>query len=165
MELSNLKDLMMHDLKDIYNAEGQLAKALPKMAKAATNPELKAAFEAHLEETKVQIERLEQVMEMLEMPIRGKKCKAMEGLLEEGKEVMGEDASEDVMDAALIGAAQKVEHYEIATYGTICTYAELLGLEQAKKLLGQNLDEEEKTDEKLSELAETIINVEAAQGD
>ena len=162
MQLENLQDLLKDDLRDILNAENQIIKALPKMMKKATNAELQDAFGKHLEETKEHAGRVEQVMEMLGMPAKGKTCKAMQGILEEGKEVMGEDAEDDVMDAALIGAAQKVEHYEIATYGTLCTYAELLGLEDAKRLLGQNLEEEKKTDEALSELAEAVINLEAA---
>ena len=162
MQMENLQDLMKEDLKDVLHAENQIIKALPKMIKAATNPQLQSAFEKHLEETKGQVERIEQVMEMLGMPAKGKPCKAMQGIIEEGKEVMSEDAEDDVMDAALIGAAQKVEHYEIATYGTLCTYAELLGLRDAKKLLGQNLAEEKKTDQMLTELAETVINLEAA---
>lgn len=162
MQMENLQDLMKEDLKDLLNAENQIVKALPKMIKSASNEQLQQAFEDHLEETKGHVERLEQVMEMLGMPARGKTCKAMQGLIEEGKEVMEEDAEEDVMDAALIGAAQKVEHYEIATYGTLCTYADLLGLQDAKKLLGQTLDEEKKTDQKLSELAESVINLQAA---
>jgi ferritin-like metal-binding protein YciE len=162
MQMENLQDLLKEDLKDVYNAENQLVKALPKMAKNATNPQLKEAIENHLAETKEQVERLEQVMEMLGMPARGKTCKAMQGILEEGKEVMDEDAEDDVMDAALIGAAQKVEHYEIATYGTLCTYADLLGLKEAKRLLGQTLEEEKKTDQLLTELAESVINLEAA---
>jgi ferritin-like metal-binding protein YciE len=162
MHMENLQDLMKEELKDVLNAENQIVKALPKMIKTACNPELQQAFNAHLEETKGHVERLEQVMEMLGMPPKGKTCKAMQGILEEGREIMGEDAEEDVMDAALIGAAQKVEHYEIATYGTLCTYADLLGLEDAKRLLGQNLEEEKRTDAKLTELAEAVINLEAA---
>jgi ferritin-like metal-binding protein YciE len=162
MQMENLQDLMKADLKDVLNAENQIIKALPKMIKKATNSELQEAFEQHLEETKEHSSRVEQVMEMLGMPVRAKTCKAMQGILEEGKEVMGEDAEDDVMDAALIGAAQKVEHYEIATYGTLCTYAELLGLDDAKRLLGQTLEEEKRTDQKLSELAEAVINLEAA---
>jgi|SRR5688500_13371446 len=164
MQMENLEDLLKEDLKDVLNAENQILKALPKMIKKASNDELKSAFQDHLEETKEHVERVEQTMERLGMPARGKTCKAMKGILEEGQEVMSEDAEEDVMDAALIAAAQKVEHYEIAMYGTLCTYAELLGMQEAKKLLGQNLDEEKKTDELLTELAERLINVEAADG-
>jgi ferritin-like metal-binding protein YciE len=162
MQMTNLEDLLKTDLKDMLNAENQIARALPKMIKSATNEQLREAFEMHLEETKGHVERVEQVMELLGMPVKGKTCKAMQGIIEEGKEVMEEDADDEVMDAALIGAAQKVEHYEIATYGTLCTYAELLGLGEAKKLLGQNLEEDKATDEKLTELAEAVINLEAA---
>ena len=162
MQMENLEDLLKEDLKDVLHAENQIIKALPKMIKTASNEELKSAFQEHLEETKGHVDRLEQVMEILGMPVKGKTCKAMQGIIEEGKEVMEEDAEEDVMDAALIGAAQKVEHYEIATYGTLCTYADLLGLQDAKRLLGQNLEEEKRTDQKLTELAEAVINLEAA---
>ena len=162
MQLQNLEDLLKEDLKDVLHAENQIVKALPKMIKKTSHAELKEAMSAHLEETKGHVERVEQVMELLGMPVRGKVCKAMQGIIEEGKEVMEEDAEDDVMDAALIGAAQKVEHYEIATYGTLCTYAELLGLKEAKRLLGQNLEEEKMTDQKLTALAEEVINLEAA---
>jgi ferritin-like metal-binding protein YciE len=162
MQMQNLEDLLKEDLKDVLHAENQIVKALPKMIKKTSNPDLKDAMSTHLEETKGHVERVEQVMELLGMPFRGKTCKAMQGIIEEGKEVMEEDAEDDVMDAALIGAAQKVEHYEIATYGTLCTYAELLGLKEAKRLLGQNLEEEKMTDQKLTALAEEVINLEAA---
>jgi len=162
MQMQNLEDLLKEDLKDVLHAENQIVKALPKMIKKTSNTELKEAMSTHLEETKGHVERVEQVMELLGMPVRGKTCKAMQGIIEEGKEVMEEDAEDDVMDAALIGAAQKVEHYEIATYGTLCTYAELLGLKEAKRLLGQNLEEEKMTDQKLTALAESVINLEAA---
>jgi len=164
MQMENLEDLMKEELKDVLNAENQIIKALPRMIKKASNQELKSAFESHLQETRGHVDRVEQTMESMGMPTKGKTCKAMKGILEEGSEVMSEDAEEDVMDAALIAAAQKVEHYEIATYGTLCTYAELLGLQDAKRLLGQNLDEEKKTDETLTELAERLINLEAADG-
>ena len=162
MQMQNLEDLLKEDLKDVLHAENQIVKALPKMIKKTSNAELKEAMSTHLEETKGHVERVEQVMELLGMPVRGKTCKAMQGIIEEGKEVMEEDAEDDVMDAALIGAAQKVEHYEIATYGTLCTYAELLGLKEAKRLLGQNLEEEKIADQKLTALAESVINLEAA---
>jgi ferritin-like metal-binding protein YciE len=165
MQMENLEDLMKEDLKDLLHAENQIAKALPKMIKTASNAQLQEAFTMHLEETKGHIERVEQVMGIMGMPVKTKPCKAMQGIIEEGKEVMGEDAEDDVMDAALIGAAQKVEHYEIASYGTLCTYAELLGLREAKKLLGQNLEEEKRTDQKLTQLAESVINLEAADAD
>jgi ferritin-like metal-binding protein YciE len=164
MKLDSLKELYVDELKDLYSAENQLLKAIPKMAKAATSPALKKGFEKHLEETKGQVERLEQIFKALGESPKGKKCKAMEGLVEEGKEVMEEDAEPEVMDAALIAAAQRVEHYEIAGYGCVRTYAQLLGETQAAKLLQQTLDEEGKTDHALTKLAEKI-NVEAEDPD
>ena len=158
-----LQELLVEQLKDLYSAENQIIKALPKMAKNASNPELRAAFEAHLEETRMQVERLDQIAE--EMGIRtlkGKKCAGMEGLLEEGKEVM-QEFDEDVLDAGMIGAAQKVEHYEIAAYGTARTHANMLGLKKVARLLQQTLDEEGRTDKKLTQLAESVVNVEALQ--
>ena len=164
--LASLDDLLVHELQDIYHAEGQILKALPKMVKAATHPELKQAFEDHRRQTEGQVRRLEQAFKLLGVPARGKKCEGMAGLLEEGKKMMEEDAEPPVMDAALISAAQKVEHYEIASYGCVCTYAEMLGYDQVHDLLGQNLDEEETTDQKLTSLAESVINQEAeAVGD
>jgi len=165
MEMNSLQDLFIHDLKDLYSAETQLTKALPKMAKAANAPELKRAFQTHLQETEVQIERLERIFQELDESPRGKKCKAMEGLIEEGKELMEEDAEPQVLDAGLIGAAQKVEHYEIAGYGTVRTYARMLGNDQAARLLQQTLEEEGNTDKKLTELAMQCINAEAEGGD
>jgi ferritin-like metal-binding protein YciE len=164
-KLKSLDDLLVHELQDIYNAEGQILKALPKMIKAASHPELQSAFEEHLEQTEGQVERLDQVFKLLGVPAKGKRCEGMAGLLEEGKKTMEEDALTSVMDAALIAAAQKVEHYEIASYGCVCTYAEMLGYDQVHDLLGQNLDEEEATDEKLSALAENVINVDAEEGE
>ena len=161
MEGDKLKELLVDELRDIYNAEGQLTKALPRMAKKASNPQLRSAFETHLRETEGQIDRLDEVFEQLGEKARGKTCHAMKGLIEEGKEMMGEDFEEDVMDAALIAAAQKVEHYEIASYGTVRAWAELLGEDQVVKLLQQTLDEEGATDKKLTMLAESSINVEA----
>ena len=163
-KLSSLDDLLVHELQDIYNAEGQILKALPKMAKAATNPDLRAAFEEHRVQTEGQVKRLEQVFKLLGHPVKGKKCEGMAGLIEEGKKVMEQDADPAVLDAALIAAAQKVEHYEIAAYGCVCTYAEMLGHDEAHDLLGQNLDEEETTDERLTALAESVINIEAEEG-
>src|SRR3954470_13045506 len=160
MEMESLQDLFVDQLKDLYSAENQLTKALTKMAKAATNPQLQKAFTTHLEETKGHAERLEQVFEDLGASPKGKKCKAMEGLIEEGKEMMEEDAEPEVMDAGLIAAAQRVEHYEIAGYGCVRTYAELLGESKAAKLLQQTLNEEGDTDKKLTQLAQQI-NVEA----
>lgn len=161
MEMQSLQDLLVDQLKDLYNAEGQLVKALPKMAKAAANPQLKQAFLTHLEQTKGHVERLEQVFKSLDEPVKGKTCKAMKGLIEEGKEMMEEDAEPEVMDAGLIAAAQRVEHYEMAGYGCVRTYAALLGNKQAAKLLQQTLDEEGKTDKLLTDLAERVINLEA----
>jgi ferritin-like metal-binding protein YciE len=158
-----LQELLVDELKDIYSAENQIIKALPKMAKAASSPELKRAFERHLEETKRQVERLDQIGEALDIKMTGKKCKGMEGLIEEGKEIMSEDLEEDTLDAGLIGAAQKVEHYEIAAYGTARAHANLLGLNKIARLLQQTLDEEGNTDRKLTQLAESIINVEAVE--
>jgi ferritin-like metal-binding protein YciE len=163
-KLSSLDDLLVHELQDIYNAEGQILKALPKMAKAATNPDLKAAFEEHRTQTEGQVRRLERVFKLLGHPVKGKKCDGMAGLIEEGKKILEEDADPAVKDAALIMAAQKVEHYEIAAYGCLCTYAEMLGYDEAHELLGETLDEEETTDERLTALAESVINVDAEEG-
>ncbi len=164
MKLKSLRDLYIHELKDLYSAENQIIKALPKMAKAASAPELRRAFERHLEETKRQVDRLEQIGEELEMKLTGKKCAGMEGLIEESKELMGEIDDEDALDAGLIGAAQKVEHYEIAAYGTARTHAEVLGYRRVAKLLQQTLNEEGATDKKLTQLAENIINIQAVRG-
>jgi len=161
MSLRTMEDLLVHELKDLYNAENQIVKALPKMVKAANSPELQKAFEDHLEETKNQVQRLEEIFQQLELPQRGKKCKAMEGLLEEGKDVVDEDAEPHVKDAALIAAAQRVEHYEIAGYGTAQAFAKLLGHETIAELLHQTLEEEKGADVKLTQLAETAINMEA----
>ena len=161
-EVNPLEELLIDELKDLYSAENQLVKALPKMAKAASAPELKRAFERHLDETKRQVDRLNQIGDNLDVRLTGKKCKGMEGLIDEGKEMMEEDLDENAIDAGLIGAAQKVEHYEIAAYGTARTHASLLGLNKIAKLLQQTLDEEGATDKKLTALAESIINVEAA---
>jgi len=164
-KLKSLDDLLVHELQDILDAERQITKALPRMAKAAAHPELKAAFEEHLEQTEGQIERLAQVFKLLGLQAKGRKCDGMAGVIEEGKKMMEEDGEPSVKDAALIAAAQKVEHYEIASYGCVCTYAEMLGYEQVHDLLGQNLDEEETTDEKLTVLAESVINLEAEEAD
>jgi len=160
MKIESLRELFVEELKDLYSAENQLLKALPKMAKAATSPELRKGFEKHLTETQEQVARLEAIFEDLDESPKGKKCKAMEGLVEEGSEVIEEDMDDDVRDAALIAAAQRVEHYEIAGYGCVRTYAELLGESKAAKLLQKTLDEEGKTDKSLTSLAEAI-NVEA----
>ena len=163
MEMETLQDLFVEELKDLYSAEAQLLKAMPKMVKKAQHPELKRAFETHMRETEGQIKRLDQVFEQLGAKSKGKKCLAMEGLVNEAKEHMSEDMDEDVMDAALIGMAQKIEHYEIAGYGTARTYAKLLGNREAARLLQQTLDEEGKTDKLLTQLAESSINLEAVE--
>ena len=155
-----LKELYIDELKDLYSAENQLLKALPKMAKAATSEELSSAFTEHLEQTKGHVQRLEQIFEMLDENPKGKKCAGMEGLVKEGAEMMGEDFEDEVMDAGLIGAAQRVEHYEIAAYGTVRAFAELLGESDQASLLSETLEEEKETDQKLTQLSEEI-NVEA----
>src|ERR1700682_2095864 len=160
MEHQALKELYVDELKDIYNAENQLVKALPKMAKAASSEELRTGFEEHLEQTRGHVQRLEQIFKGLGEKPSGKKCKGMEGLVAEGQEMMGEDFEDDVMDAALISAAQRVEHYEIAAYGTVRTHAELLGEDTAAQLLEQTLEEEKETDQKLTDMAGEI-NVKA----
>jgi ferritin-like metal-binding protein YciE len=162
MSLDSLEKLFLEELKDIYNAEKQLLRGLPRMAKAAESPELQQAFTKHLKETEGQVQRLERVFQELGQSARGKTCKGMQGLMEEGKEVMEKDGEGPVIDAALIAAAQKVEHYEIAAYGCLRTYAQLLGLSQAEHLLQQTLEEEEATDKKLTELGESGINQAAA---
>lgn len=165
MAMESLHDLYVDELKDLYSAENQLLKALPKMAKKASAPELKDAFTEHLEVTRGQVERLEQIFSELEVSPRGKKCKAMEGLVEEGKEVIEEDGEPSVIDAALIACAQRVEHYEMAGYGCVRTFANLLGYKSAAKLLQKTLDEEGEADKALSELAETVINIEAEEAE
>jgi len=162
--LNNLEDLLIDQLKDLYNAEAQLTKALPKMAKAATNPELKQAFQKHLSQTQEHVSRLEQVFESLGAKAKGKTCYAMKGLVEEGAEAISEDATDSVRDAALIAAAQRVEHYEIAGYGTVRTYAESLGHKEAASILQQTLDEEGETNKLLTELAESCVNELAEMG-
>ena len=156
MELNTLKDLYIHELKDLYSAEKQIIKALPKMAKAATNPDLVAGFEKHLEETKEHAVRLEKILSSHDQTTRGPKCKGMEGVVAEGAEMIEEEADDDVRDAGLIAAAQRVEHYEMAGYGTARTYAELLGDKEGAKLLQLTLDEEAATDEKLTVAAKKI---------
>jgi ferritin-like metal-binding protein YciE len=161
MKLDSLQKLFIEELRDLYDAEHQLTKALPKMAEAASSPQLRAAFEHHLEQTKGHVQRLEQVFKKLgEKPSR-KTCKAMKGLIEEGSDMIDEKAEPAVKDAGLIAAAQRVEHYEIAGYGTVRTYAKLLRDDESARLLQQTLDEEGETDKKLTHLAESSINVEA----
>jgi ferritin-like metal-binding protein YciE len=156
MPVENLEQLFVDELKDIYSAEKQITKALPKMAKAAKSPELKKAFETHLEETKGQIERLDEIFETLGKKATGKTCHGMQGLVEEGNEMIQELEKSDVRDAALISAAQRVEHYEIAAYGTVREYAKMLGQKDAAKLLDETLEEEKATDEKLNELSAQV---------
>lgn len=166
MKLATLHDLYVDELRDLYSAEHQLLKALPKMVKAATAPELAEAFNDHLEQTQEQVERLVTIFRKLDVSPKGKTCKAMEGLLEEGKDLMKEKADPSVMDAALIAAAQRVEHYEMAGYGCVRTYARLLGDDEAADLLQETLNEEGAADQRLTSLAESVINLEAvAPGD
>ncbi len=161
MAIATLHDLYVEELKDLYSAEHQILKALPKMAKAASHEELAQAFKDHLAETKTQVERLEKIFKKLGVSPKGKTCKAMEGLLEEGQDVMAEDAEPAVLDAALIASAQRVEHYEMAGYGCVRTFARLLGYDEAADLLQETLDEEGSTDKHLTDLAESVINAEA----
>lgn len=162
MPVKTLKDLFLHELSDIYSAEKQLTKALPRLARASENPDLQAAFTAHLEETHGQVERIDQLVEMQSLKLKRIKCAAMEGLVEEGKEVIEAIEKGPVRDAALIAGAQKVEHYEIASYGTLCELGKQLGYTEAVKLLKATLAEEKATDEKLTMLAESGVNAQAA---
>jgi ferritin-like metal-binding protein YciE len=163
MKLRSLEDLFIEQLKDIYYAERHILKALPKMAKKASNTELADAFEEHLQETETHIDRLERVFEIIDRKPQAKKCEAMDGLIKEGKELMKEDAGASVIDAGMIVAAQKVEHYEIAAYGSLRTFAEKLGYEEAADILQETLDEESAADEKLTEIAESSVNEEALE--
>ena len=161
MAEKDLNELFLDTLKDIYYAEKQILKALPKMAKAANSDKLRAAFEKHHDETEGQVERLEKIFELLGKPARGKKCDAIEGILDEGKEVMEEYKGTAALDAGLLAAAQSVEHYEISRYGTLKTWAAALGMNDAAKLIDETLAEEKKTDEALTKLAVTAVNAEA----
>ena len=163
-EAATLHDAFLDELRDAYDAEKQILKALPKMAKAASSAELQAAFEEHLEQTRGHVERLEQVFETLEEKARGKHCDGVAGIIDEGKAIMGEDFDEKTMDACLIAAAQRVEHYEMAAYGTLVAWARAMSHDEAADLLQETLDEEKTTDEKLTSLAEGGINEEAASG-
>jgi len=163
MAVKTIEELFIHELSDIHSAERQITKALPRLARAATNPKLAQAFEAHLEETQGQIERLDKVVELLDIRLKRIKCAAMEGLVEEGKEIIESIPAGPLRDAALIGGAQKVEHYEIAAYGTLAALAKQLGYTDALKLLLETLEEEKRTDEKLTMLAEQGGNQEAAE--
>ena len=158
----DLNDLFLDTLKDIYFAEKQILKALPKMAKAATSDQLTAAFEKHAGETEGQIERLEQIFELLEKPARGKTCDAIMGILDEGKEIMDEYKGTSALDAGLLAAAQAVEHYEISRYGTLKTWATELGMKDAARLLDETLKQEKNTDDSLSKLAVSAVNLAAA---
>jgi ferritin-like metal-binding protein YciE len=164
MSAKNLEELFLHELKDVLDAERQITKALPKMAKAAENEDLQAGFEEHLAQTEEQIGRLETIFQTLDKAARGKHCAGMEGLLTEGEEMMKELEAGPVRDAAMIGAAQKVEHYEIAAYGTLVEYAKLLGMDDAVELLHTTLEEEKQTDEKLTQVASEINLVAQEQG-
>jgi len=161
MDLDTLKELYVNELRDLYNAEGQLIKALPKMAKAASSDELREAFEKHLEQTEEHVQRLEQVFEEIGEKAKGKTCQAMKGLIEEGSDVLKADGDDSVIDAAIIVAAQKIEHYEMAAYGSVRTFAQLLGQDKSAELLQQTLDEESEANELLNKLAEDIVNPEA----
>ncbi len=165
MKLNNLQDLFLDELKDMYSAESQIIKALPKMARQCTNSELKEALEHHLEQTRGQKERLEKIFEGLGQKAKAKMCKGMEGILAEGEEMLKQDADDSVMDAAIIAGGQRVEHYEMAAYGTLRTYAELLGLDDAQRMLQQTLDEEKEADQKLNDIAESFINELAMSGE
>jgi ferritin-like metal-binding protein YciE len=158
MAVKTVHDLLVDELRDIYHAEKQLTKALPKMVKAATSDKLRQAFEHHLKETRGQVERLEQVFEQLEVPARAKRCEAMAGLIEEAQEMVDEIKTPEVLDAALITAAQKVEHYEIASYGSVHALAQACGREEVARLLGETLEEEKAADKKLNQIALSDVN-------
>jgi ferritin-like metal-binding protein YciE len=162
MKLDTVEKLYISELRDLYSAENQLLKALPKMARGASSPELKDAFEKHLEQTKVHVLRLEELFGQLDESPKGKTCHGMKGLIEEGSEILKEDGEDSVLDAGIIVAAQKVEHYEIASYGSVRTFANLLGKDEEAKLLQSTLDEEAETNEILNRLAESVVNPEAA---
>jgi ferritin-like metal-binding protein YciE len=161
--IDSLETLMQEELRDIYDAEKQLTKALPKMAKKATSEELKTAFEEHLRQTEQQIERLDQVFEQLELPARGKRCEGMKSLIKEGEEMISEAADDSTRDAVMIAAAQKVEHYEIAAYGTLRTWATVLGQAEVASLIGETLEEEKQADQKLTQIAEAFVNQASAE--
>lgn len=163
MAKKTLQDLFIHELSDIYSAEKQLTKALPKLARAAANSDLASAFDSHLEETQGQVERIDEIVDTCDLRLKRIKCAAMEGLVEEGREIIDDIESGPLRDAALIAAAQKVEHYEIASYGTLCTYARQLGLDSADKLLQATLKEEKSADQKLNDLALNDLNKKAEQ--
>ncbi len=161
MTLDNLRDLYVEQLRDLYNAEQQLTEALPQLVEAASHSELRQAFESHLEETREHVQRIETIFNDLGESPEGEKCEAMEGLIEEGEELLEKDADDDVLDAGLIAAAQKVEHYEISGYGTVATYAELLDRDNDHEILTRTLSEEKEADKKLNRIAKEIVNPEA----
>jgi ferritin-like metal-binding protein YciE len=163
MQLHTLEDLYIHELKDLYSAEKQLIRALPKMARAADNEQLSSGFSEHLEQTKEHASRLEKILSHHKQSTRGAKCKGMEGLIAEGEELLKERADPEVKDAGLISAAQRVEHYEIAGYGTALTYADMFGDKEGARLLKMTLDEEKETDQKLTKIAKSTVNVAAAR--
>jgi len=164
--VNSLRELLVEELRDIYDAEKRLTKALPKISKASSHDELKSAIDAHLEETREHVTRLEQAFDALDTPARAKTCAAMKGLIEEGDEHAGEDyADEGLKDAAIIGSAQRVEHYEIAAYGTAIAHAKLLELDDVVALLESTLEEEKAADSKLTEIAESVVNLDASAGD
>ena len=163
MKLNTLRDLYVEQLRDLYSAETQLADALPKMAEKASHPKLRQAIESHLEETRGQIERLERIFKSLDEKPGGETCQAMKGLIKEGQEMLKKRGDDDVRDAGIIAAAQRVEHYEISGYGTVATYAEMLGRTEDHDLLGQTLSEEKSADQKLNRLAKQVVNVDAMQ--
>ncbi len=165
MKIKSLRDLYIHVLQDLYSAEKQLARALPRMVRAATNEDLVAALEEHHGQTEEHVERLERLLEALGSPKRAEKCEGMEGLIAECERLIEQDIAKEVLDAALIGIAQKIEHYEIASYGTVRTFAEILGEDEAAKTLQATLDEEIETDERFTELAEDTVNAEAETAD
>ncbi len=164
MELKSLQDLLVLELKDLYDAEQQIMDALPRMAEAASHPELRHAFEQHLETTREQVQRLDRIFDDLGEKPMGHKCKGMEGLIREGREMIEQAGDSSVRDAGLIGAAQRIEHYEIASYGTARAFAERLGMNEAAQLLQQTLDEEGETDQRLTTLAEQLVNPDAVEG-
>jgi ferritin-like metal-binding protein YciE len=164
MKIQSLQDALLHESRDLYSAEKQLTKALPKMAKGASNSDLAAGFEQHLEETQEHVNRLEGIFKELDVSSKGEKCKGMAGLIEEGSKLLEEEGEPAALDALLVTAAQRVEHYEMAAYGSAIAFAELLGLNSVSKVLKQTLSEEEATDQKLTDLAKSTINVEAANG-
>jgi ferritin-like metal-binding protein YciE len=165
MPMESLEDLFVHEIKDLYHAEHQILKALPKMIREASSPELQDALHRHLDQTKRHVERLDRVFEEIGEPARGEKCKGMEGLIEEGVDILKERAEDSVKDAGIIAAAQRVEHYEMAAYGTVRTYARTLGHDEAVPLLEETLREEKEADKKLTEIAEGAVNVRAVEGD